>query len=58
MNTLFDKPQFYVIVKLEFDDGEYVQVGQVDGKFLSKSQAEIYIKTLDKNFKYEIQPLV
>ena len=50
--------QFFVINKLELDDGQYVQVGTVGGKFLSYSQAEKYLETLDNSFHYAIVPLV
>lgn len=50
--------KFFVINKLELDDGAYVQVGQVGGKFLSYDQAEKYLTTLDKEYHYEIVPLV
>lgn len=50
--------KFFVINKLELDDGKYIHVGQVRGKFLSYAQAEKYLETLDKNFHYAIVPLV
>lgn len=48
----------YTIVKYVLDNGKFIYHGQVGGVFTSKFDAEDYAKTLDKSFKYDVQPFL